>query len=173
MKNNALTALGILVTVAACGYDSPKPSAIDDSVSSAISAEDANVIVVNISDPLPVKSARLIDPAGIATDAFAIDTSRNTYFERRSGSYGPNVGVGIGGGSNGGVSTGIGIGIPLFGSGSSSGSSTTHLVTDSRIRVRVNDMAAYRANWQRYKLAVDLDNGVRRRSFEMTPPAPR
>lgn len=169
MKNKALTALGILLAVAACGYDSPQPSGIDESVSSSISAEDANVIVINISDPLPVKSARLIDPAGIATDAFAIDTSRNTYSQR--GSYGPNVGVGVAGGSNGGVSTGIGIGIPLFGSGS--GGTATHRITDSRIRVRVNDMAAYRANWQRYKLAVDLDNGVSRRSFQMVPPAPR
>lgn len=167
MMKRTLTIFALL-TLAACGYNSPKPGGIDESVTSAISPEDASVIVVNVSDPLPVKSARLIDPAGKMTDAFAIDTDRQTYSNSRSS--GPNVGVGVAGGSNGGVSTGIGIGIPLFGS---DGGTATHRITESRIRLRIPDMAAYRLNWQHYALAVDLDDGVNRRSFQMIPPAPR
>ncbi|MBI2255193.1 MAG: hypothetical protein HYU58_11285 [Proteobacteria bacterium] len=157
-----------LLTLAACGYNSAKPGGIDESVTAAISAEDQDVIVVHVRDPLPVKSAQLIDPAGKATEAFAIDTDRATY----SGGSGmqPNVGVGVTGGSNGGVSTGIGIGFPLFGSGSGT---ATHRITESQIRLRIADMAAYRLGWQHYTLAVDLDDGVNRRSFQMIPPAPR
>jgi len=167
MMKRTLTILALL-TLTACGYNAAKPGGIDESVTSVISPEDASIIVVNVRDPLPVKSARLIDPAGTATEAFAIDTDRATY----AGGNGmqPNVGVGVTGGSNGGVSTGIGIGFPLFGSGSGT---ATHRVTESRIRLRIADMAAYRLNWQRYAIAVDLDDGVNRRSFQMVPPAPR
>ncbi len=167
MMKRTLTIFALL-TLTACGYNSQKPSGIGESVTSAISPEDASVIVVNVSDPLPVKAARLIDPAGKVTEGFAIDTDRATYSD--GGGLKPNVGVGVTGGSNGGVSTGIGIGFPLFGSGSGT---ATHRVTESRIRLRIDDMAAYRANWQRYTLAVDLDDGVNRRSFQMLPPAPR
>jgi hypothetical protein len=166
-KHPILPALAFLL-LAACGYNSAKPGGIDESVTSAISAEDESIIVVTVRDPLPVKSARLIDPAGQATEAFAVDTDRATYSD--GGGLKPNVGVGVTGGSNGGVSTGIGIGFPLFGSGSGT---ATHRVTESRIRLRIADMGAYRLNWQRYKLAVDLDDGVNRRSFQMVPPAPR
>jgi len=167
MTKPALAILAFLA-LAACGYNSGKPGGIDESVTAAISAEDASVILVSISDPLPVKSARLVDPAGKAVEAFAIDTDRATY--ANGGGVQPNVGVGVSGGSNGGVSTGIGIGFPLFGSGSGT---ATHRVTESRVRLRIADMAAYRLNWQRYTLAVDLDDGVNSRSFQMMPPAPR
>lgn len=167
MKKRTLAILALL-TLAACGYDSQRPTGIDESVSAAISPDDSSVITVTVRDPLPVKSARLIDPAGKVTQAFAIDTDRATYSD--GGGLKPNVGVGVTGGSNGGVSTGIGIGFPLFGSG---GGTATHRITESRIRLRIDDMAAYHLNWQRYTLAVDLDDGVNRRSFQMLPPAPR
>ncbi|MDY0871452.1 hypothetical protein [Dongia rigui] len=166
MMKRTLTILALLA-LSACGYNSAQPGGIDESVAAAISPEDASVIVVTVRDPLPVKSARLIDPAGQATEAFAIDTDRATYSD--GGGLKPNVGVGVTGGSSGGVSTGIGIGFPLFGSGSGT---ATHRVTESRIRLRIADMAAYRLNWQRYKLAVDLDDGVNRRAFQMVPPPP-
>jgi hypothetical protein len=168
MMKRTLTILLALVTLAACGYNSQKPSGIDESVTAAISAEDESVILISVRDPLPVTSARLIDPAGKVTEAFAIDTDRATY--SNGGGVQPNVGVGVTGGSNGGVSTGIGIGFPLFGSGSGT---ATHRVTESRVRLRIADLAAYRLNWQRYAIAVDLDDGVNRRSFQMIPPAPR
>lgn len=171
MKKHLLLTTAVLtvaaITIAGCGYNSQRPSEIDESVASVISPEDQNVIVVNISDPLPVKAARLIDTAGQTTEAFAIDTDRRTY--SRDTGLQPSVGVGVAGGSGGGVSTGIGVGFPLF----SSSGTATHRITESRIKLRIADMANYQQNWQRYKLAVDLDDGVNRRSFQMTPPAPR
>lgn len=160
-------ALAILALVG-CGYNSAPPGGIDESVTAAISAEDAAVILVIVDDPLPVKSARLIDPNGAVTEAFAIDRDRQSY---SGGSHvQPNVGVGVVGGSSSGVSTGIGIGIPLF---SSDGGGAVRRMTESRVRIRIPDAAAYRRDWQRYAIAVELDDGVNRRSFQMVPPAPR
>jgi hypothetical protein len=156
------------LALAACGYDAAPPGGIDESVTTAISPEDEGIIVVNVSDPLPVKSARLIAPDGKLTEAFAIDRDRQSYSQGGGGN--PNVGVGVMGGSNGGVSTGIGIGFPIFSSGNGQ---ATHRITDSRVQIRIPDLAAYRANWQRYAIAVDLDDGVNRRAFQMVPPAPR
>lgn len=152
----------------ACGYSAARPGGIDESVTSTISAEDETVIVVSVSDPLPVKFARLIAPDGRSTEAFAIDRDRQSYAD--GGTARPNVGVGVSGGSNGGVSTGIGIGFPIFSSGSGQ---ATHRVTTSRVEIRIPDLAAYRLAWQRYAIAIDLDDGVNRRSFRMVPPAPR
>lgn len=163
---NIFPALTFLL-LAACGYASAPPGGIVESVTTEISAEDQSVIIINVSDPLPVKTARLIAPDGTATEAFAIDRDRQSYTDGGGGR--PNVGVGVAGGSNGGVSTGIGIGFPLFSSGSGEAS---RRITDSRVQIRIPDIPAYRSLWQRYAIAVDLDDGVNRRSFQMIPPAP-
>lgn len=158
----------VLLTLAGCGYNSASPGGVDESVTAAISAEDEAVIIVTVEDPLPVKSARLIDPDGRVTEAFAIDRDRQTY--SGGSSVQPNVGVGVVGGSSSGVSTGIGIGFPIF---SSDGGGAVRRMTESRVQLRITDLAAYRLSWQRYAIAVDLDDGVNRRSFQMVPPAPR
>ena len=157
------------LALAGCGYNSTPPRGIEESVQSALSAEDDSVILVTVTDPLPVSAARLIAPDGSVTEAFAIDRDRQTYSE--GGGMRPNVGVGVSGGSSGGVSTGIGIGFPIFSSGGGGGA--THRLTESRVQLRIPDPAAYRLNWQRYVLAVDLDDGVNRRAFQTVPPAPR
>lgn len=173
-----LLALGLLLSLAAlatgCGYDSPPPpnyaggGAFDERVVAAISAEDESVIILTISDPLPVKSARLIDPAGAMTEAFAIERDSDNY--RGGSGIRPNIGVGVVGGSSSGVSTGVGIGFPIF---SSTGDGAVRRITQSRVRLRIADLAAYRTGWQRYSIAVELDDGVNRRAFRMIPPAPR
>ncbi|WP_133611538.1 hypothetical protein [Dongia mobilis] len=125
-----------------------------------------DIITVTVTDPLPARSARLIAPDGAVTEAASIETERYTAHEDNS--MRPRIGASVVGGSGGGVSTGIGIGFPLFGSDDS----RTWRETQSRITIRLPDMAAYRADWQRYAIAVDLDDGVNRRSFQMLPPAP-
>jgi hypothetical protein len=127
----------------------------------------SDVITVTVSDPLPAKAARLVAPDGTIITASAIDTERHMSHEDNS--LRPRIGVGAAGGSGGGgISTGIGIGFPLFGSSES----RTYSVTESRITFRLPDPAAYRRDWQRYAIAVDLDDGVNRRTFQMLPPAP-
>lgn len=125
-----------------------------------------DVITVTVSDPLPAKAARLIAPDGQITQAIAIDTERHMAHEDNG--LRPSIGVGVAGGSSSNISTGIGIGFPLFGAGET----RTYSVTDSRITFRLPDPAEYRRNWQRYAIAVDLDDGVNRRTFQMLPPAP-
>lgn len=125
-----------------------------------------DIVTVTVSDPLPVKEARLIAPDGSIVTASTIDGERLMTHEDNG--LRPRIGVGVSGGSSGGVSTGIGIGFPLF----PTGESKTYSVTRSRITFRLADPADYRQNWQRYAIAVDLDDGVNRRSFQMLPPAP-
>jgi uncharacterized membrane protein YgcG len=168
MQNRHTILAFAFLALAGCGYNSTPPRGIEESVQSVLSAEDETVILVTVTDPLPVSAARLIAPDGSVTEAFAIDRDRQTYSE--GGGMRPNVGVGVSGGSSGGVSTGIGIGFPIFSSG---GGGATHRLTESRVQLRIPDPAAYRLNWQRYVLAVDLDDGVNRRAFQTVPPAPR
>lgn len=158
---------------AAAGRTGPAPAvpapAASDSLPQYAGAEAAvanDLVTVTVNDPLPARAARLIAPDGTITQAHAIDTTRDMAHE--DDGFGPRVGVGVAGGSSGGVSTGFGIGFPLFGDGDSK----TYATTESRISFRLKDLADYRRNWQRYAIAVDLDDGVNRRSFQMLPPAP-
>lgn len=146
----------------------PAPAASDSlpQYDGAEATFEENLITVTVNDPLPAKSARLIAPDGTITLASAIDTTRDMAHE--SSGFGPNIGVGVAGGSSSGVSTGFGIGFPLFGDGESK----TYSTTESRISFRLKDVADYRRNWQRYAIAVDLDDGVNKRTFQMLPPAP-
>jgi len=126
-------------------------------------------IQTTIVDVLPVKAAMLKLPDGQLVAAQQIDKERNVYNEGTG--YGPNFGVGVAGGSNGVVSSGVGFGFPLFGGGGYSGS-RSHSMTTSTVRFTVPDMAAYRRDWQRWVLHIDLDDGANRRSIETLPPAP-
>ena len=129
----------------------------------------ADSIQVTIVDALPVKAAELRPPGGPILVAQQIDKERSVYSEGTG--YGPNFGVGVAGGSQGVVSSGIGIGFPLFGGGGSS-SGRTHSMTTSTARFKVPDMAAYRRDWQRWVLHIELDDGANRRTIETLPPAP-
>lgn len=126
----------------------------------------SNRIAVTIRDPLPVSAAMLIDPQGRAIYAPRIDHDRLSYGGRSSGW--PKIGIGVSGGSNSGVSTGFGIGFPLFPQTTESAGS----INESRFGFEIPDVAAYNANWQHWKIHVDLNDGVNSRSFEILPPAP-
>lgn len=148
------------------GGSAPPPR---ESVVSHFVLGSADMIQTTIVDALPVKAAALKLPGGQTIAALEIDKERNVYSEGTG--YGPNIGVGVAGGSQGVVSSGIGFGFPLFGGGGTSGTRTGSMTT-STIRFRVPDMAAYRQDWQRWVLHIDLDDGANRRSIETLPPAP-
>jgi len=135
-------------------------------ISATIPPDMPDHIVVNVNDPLPVSAASLIDPQGHAIHATRIDHNRVSY--KGSGSGWPRIGVGISGGSSSGVSTGFGIGIPLFPQTSQAAGS----INESRFSFVLPDIAAYNGSWQRWKIHVDLSDGVNTRSFETLPPAP-
>jgi hypothetical protein len=148
------------------GSDAPPPR---ESVVSHFVLGSTDQIQTTIVDVLPVKAATLKLPDGRMVAALQIDKERNVYNERTG--YGPNLGVGVAGGSNGVVSSGVGFGFPLFGGGGYSGT-RTHSMTTSTVRFTVPDMAAYRRDWQRWVLHIDLEDGANRRSIETLPPAP-
>lgn len=128
---------------------------------------DDDVIEIELEDERAFDEAQLVAPDGTVIDAYRIDrdteTVRDDYYNR------PSVGVGVGGGS-GGVGVGFGIGFPIFSGGGSSGHVTGH---ESRARIRVPDMVAYRRDWEDWRLRVHLE-GVAGggRWMEMDAPAP-
>ena len=95
-----------------------------------------------------------------------IDRNRLSYSGGPAGW--PRIGVGIAGGSSSGVSTGFGIGFPLFPQTTEAAGS----INESRFSFAIPDIAAYNTNWQRWKIHVDLSDGVNSRSFESLPPPP-
>lgn len=130
-------------------------------------ADDPTVIELTVRDALPAARVFLIDPTGAQTAAFDIQRDKQIY--RSDSGPRPNVGVGVFGGSSGRVGTGIGIGFPIFSSGQPT---YTGAVIDSRAKVRISNAVLYRETWQRWKLRVELDDGLNSRALEMVPPKP-
>ena len=159
----------VALLVAGC-ESSDLPPAPPESVTSAFMAEAPAMIETRIVDPLPARAAMLKLPDGTTLPAVSIDGERNLYSD--STGYGPNFGARVEGGSSSGVSTGFGIGFPLFGGGGPGGHQVGAMST-STIRFKVPDLAAYRRDWQRWILHVDLDEGGgNQRVIETLPPAP-
>jgi hypothetical protein len=165
---NAVIACLALVALAACASDkeraaaeAPRPDYL-----ASFAPEAADLLLVEVRDDDPVRAARLVAPDGAAIEAHAIDSERHSRGGGGGGFY-PSVGVGVGGGSGGGgVSTGVGIGFPIFGGGGGGGRTEYESVA----RIRIPDLAAYRANWQSYEVRVTLGEGAD--AHEVVIPAP-
>jgi hypothetical protein len=163
---NAVIACLALVALAACASDRERAAEADKpAYSASFAPEAADLLLVEVRDEDPVRTARLVGPDGAAIEAHAIDTERRSSGGGGGGFY-PSVGVGVGGGSGGGgVSTGVGIGFPIFGGG---GSAREEF--QSVARIRLPDPAAYRANWQNYEIRATLGEGAD--EHEVVIPAP-
>ena len=156
-----------LAALAACASDrdraaaeAPKPDYL-----ATFAPEAADLLLIEVRDDDPVRAARLVAPDGSGVEAHAIDTERRSRGGGGGGFY-PSVGVGVGGGSNSGVSTGVGIGFPIFGGGGGRAREEFQSVA----RIRLPDVAAYRANWQKYEVRVTLGEGAD--EHEVVIPAP-
>jgi hypothetical protein len=164
---NAVIACLALAALAACASDRERAAEADkpDYVAS-FAPEAPDLLLVEVRDDDPVRAARLVAPGGAAVEAHAIDTNRTSRGGGGGGLY-PSVGVGVGGGSNSGVSTGVGIGFPIFGGG---GGGRVREEYESVARIRIPDLAAYRANWQKYEVRLTLGEGAD--EHEVVIPAP-
>jgi hypothetical protein len=112
-------------------------------------------IEVRILDRQPAERVALVTPDGRVLPAPGIETSR---VYQRSGGDGyfpfyPSLGVGIWGGSGGHVGTGFGIGLPL--GGIDYGPAGDEQVV-SVARLFPDDLAAYRATWQRWTIRIQI-----------------
>ncbi len=161
-----VSALLALAALAACSGDRAGDRAETSSFEASFAPEAPDLLIVEVREDEPVIAARLLAPDGVVVEAHAIDTDRH-----RSGGGGgvyPSVGVGVGGGSHSGVSTGIGIGFPIFGGGGEPGRTEYR----STVRIRVPDMAAYRADWQGYELRLTFGEGAEARQMVIPAPEP-
>jgi hypothetical protein len=160
-------ALAAALALSACAGDSDraKNQAAAKPYRAAFEAGFPDVILVEVTDDLPVTKASLVAPDGRTIEAQGIDTDRR---RRGGGGISPSFGVGVGGGSSSGVGGGVGIGFPIFGSGGSAVSDEYHSIA----RIRLDDVAAYRAGWQRTQVKLQLGEAPDGREVVLPAPAP-
>jgi hypothetical protein len=163
-----LLPLAALLLPAACGDPAPPPplSTAPPPLEMVLLANSDEVDVA-LRDPQPVVSARLIDPEGQEYPVGKITYARET--EGQSAGIQPQLRMNAAGGSTGTTGAGVGLSLPLLGS---PGPAADRVVV-SYFSVRIIDMAAYRASWQRWKFHVTLGaTKSNRREIEFLPPRP-
>ncbi len=153
------------------GTDGQKGSPANPVVTS-FSRSEQDTLQVQVTDREPVTKAELASPDGRIFLAHQIDRERLT---RQGGSYGQpsmGVGVGVGGGSGGDVGTGVGVGFgfPFVIGGGGDGYRAPRVASTALIHVP--DMAAYRAQWQQWKVRVYIGEGASQRVIEVAAPQP-
>lgn len=127
-----------------------------------------DILEVQIRDHQAANEVALVAPGGATIAAYQLDATKQVIVPQESS--GVNFGLGVAGGSEGDVRTGIGIGFPIFGSAAPPRAETEVL---TRARVRIVDLAAYRADWQRWVLRVMFDAGQStERKMEIVAPQP-
>ena len=163
---NAVIACLALAALAACASDAGRDGAENTSYQAAFAPEEPDLVVAEVTDDEPVTAARLVMPDGTSFEAHSIDTDRRSG-GASSGIY-PSVGVGVSGGSSSNIATGIGIGFPIFGSSGP----TPPPEYRSTARIRVTDMTAYRAQWQKSELRLTLGEGAAEHQVAIPAPEP-
>jgi hypothetical protein len=160
--------LAALLLPAACTAERPAPlSSAPPPLETGFLPDSPDMVEVTLRDPQPVVAAALIDPEGHAFPAGPIAHARES--ESSSEGITPQVELGASGGSAGVDSAGIGVGFPVFGSPGAPAAS----VMVSRFTIRIADMDAYRASWQKWKFHLTLGSTKsNRRDIEFLPPRP-
>lgn len=172
MKTPILMLISAFLMAACAGQQGASSPAgtPENPVVTSFSTSEKDTLDVQVTDRQPVTQAELATGNGQTVAAHSIDRER---LNRSGGGYGQpsmGVGVGVGGGSGGfGVGSGIGLGFPL-GGGTYDGPRDSRVASTAKIRVP--DMAAYRANWQQWTVRVTLGDGGSRRVLEVGAPPP-
>ena len=154
-----------LVALVACS--SNRAESAKASYETSFSSDTPDVLLIEVDDDQPVTGARLAAPDGTVSEAYSIDTDRQSGGGASPGVF-PSVGVGVGGGSSGNVSTGIGLSFPIFGASGPA----PHAHYRSTARIRVPNMAAYRANWQKTEVRITMGEGSAAHEVVIVAPKP-
>jgi hypothetical protein len=153
-----------LVALVACS--SNRAESAKASYETSFSSDTPDLLLVEVDDDQPVTAARLAAPDGTFYEAYAIDT------DRQSGGSSPGIfpseGVGVSGGSSSNISTGVGLSFPIF--GASGPAPRPHY--RSTARIRVTDMAAYRANWEKSEVRLTMGEGSSAHEIVLRAPKP-
>jgi len=157
-------ALALLV-LAACAEQAPSPPPAPP-MTVGFAADMPDVIQVSMIDRQPVEQATLLAPDGRSFVAYQI--SRDQIAVAQDPGIAAGVGMGVFGGSANGISSGFGIGFPLFGSPPP----PAVPVVQSHALIHVEDMAAYRAGWQQWKLRLRMGS-PETTEHDVEFPAPR
>lgn len=165
MRNAVIACLAV-AALTACAGEGDRAGRSDTRYEAAFAADLPDLLVVEVTEDEPVTAARLVAPDGTFYEAYSIDTDRRSG-GARTGIY-PSVGVGVSGGSSSRISSGIGIGFPIFGSPGPAAPPEYR----STARIRVTDMAAYRAEWQASELRLTLGEGAAEHQVAIPAPEP-
>lgn len=153
-----------LVALVACS--SNRAESAKASYEASFSSDTPDLLIVEVDDDQPVTAARLAASDGTFDEAYSIDTDRQS--GGASPGILPSVGVGVSGGSSSHVSTGVGLSFPIF--GASGPAPQPHY--RSTARIRVTDMAAYRANWQKSEVRLTMGEGSAAHQVVIAAPKP-
>ena len=162
-----LLAAALAAGLAACADEGPAPAPPSrPTFTAGFLAGSPDTVEVTLEDRQPIEKAELLAPDGTTLAAGRVSTGRTITREDQDG-FG--IGVTAEGGSSDPVHTDVGVSLPLFGTAQPSPAE----FYASRALIRIPDMAAYRAGWQRWKLRLLLGSPTgTERNVELPAPRP-
>ena len=165
--NRLLLAAALAAGLAACAGESPAPPPPSrPAFTAGFLAGSADTVEITLEDRQPIEKAELLAPDGTTLAADRVSSDRTvTHMD----DDGLGIGIAAQGGSSDPVHTDVGVSLPLFGTRQPSPAEAY----DSRALIRIPDMAAYRAGWQRWTLRLLLGSPTgTERKVELPAPRP-
>ena len=153
--------------LAACADGGPAPVPPDQIAASFPPGGVANQIEVMAVDRLALREAELVTPDGHATPALSISANR-ARTETISQQFAGGVGAGPGYGLNSVEANALTPNIV----GAATTTQTTLLAMVSTASIQVPDPAAYRRDWQHYRIRLTLGSPPEVETREIAAPAP-
>ena len=162
-----LLAATLAIGLAACVDESPPPSPpARPTFTVGFLGGSADTVEVTLDDRQPIEKAELLAPDGTSLAADRVSADRTVTSQDQDGL---GIGIAAEGGSSDPLQTDVGVSLPLFGTKQPSPAESYA----SRALIKVPDMAAYRAGWQRWTLRLLLGSPTgTERTVELPAPRP-